>query len=46
VQAMLLLIGHWYNHREAVSADKLTEIPEAVESLLAGECFDTCDWGS
>jgi hypothetical protein len=45
VQAMLLLIGHWYNHREAVSADKLTEVPEAVESLLAGEEFDTY-WGN
>ncbi|MGL4683504.1 MAG: head-tail connector protein [Hafnia alvei] len=31
--AMLLLIGHWYTNREAVSQN-LTEVPLAVESLL------------
>jgi hypothetical protein len=42
--AMLLLIGHWYGHRMAVTADALKEVPMAVESLLANEVFDTFDW--
>jgi len=42
--AMLLLIGHWYSHRMAVTADALKEVPMAVESLLANEVFDTFDW--
>lgn len=33
-QAMLLMIGHWYNHREEVSDFQLFEVPKAVESLL------------
>lgn len=33
--AMLLLIGHWYANREAVSSDAGTELPLAVSSLLA-----------
>lgn len=33
-QAMLLLIGHWYENRESVSKDDLKSIPQAVESLL------------
>lgn len=32
--AMLLLIGHWYEHREATDAVNLSEIPFAVKSLL------------
>lgn len=32
--AILLLIGHWYMNREAVSADAVKEVPLAVESLL------------
>lgn len=39
--AMLLLMGHWYEHREAVSDAKLTTVPLAVDALLAGETFDT-----
>jgi uncharacterized phiE125 gp8 family phage protein len=35
VQAMLLLIGHWYQHREAVSDQPLKNVPLAVEALLA-----------
>lgn len=35
VQAMLLLIGHWYQNREAVARDGLAPLPMAVESLLA-----------
>jgi len=33
-QAMLLLIGHLYENREAVSEKPLTQVPMAVESLL------------
>jgi hypothetical protein len=34
-QAMLLLIGHWYEHRESVNIGNITtEIPMTVESLL------------
>lgn len=32
-QAMLLLIGHWYNNREAVSERSTNEVPFAVEAL-------------
>jgi len=34
-QAMLLLIGHWYANREAVSAGTYAELPLAVMSLIA-----------
>lgn len=34
-QAMLLLVGHYYEHREAVGAP-LAELPMAVRDLLAG----------
>lgn len=33
-QALLLLIGHWYENREAVSATSMSEMPMAVMSLL------------
>lgn len=33
-QAMLLLISHWYEHREAVASTTMTEVPLAVETLL------------
>jgi hypothetical protein len=33
-QAMLLLIGHWYEHREAASELPLKSAPLAVDSLL------------
>lgn len=33
--AMLLLIGHWYDNRWAVSKDNLKEVPMAVNSLLS-----------
>jgi uncharacterized phiE125 gp8 family phage protein len=35
VQAMLLLIGHWYQNREAVSALTMKTVPLAVDALLA-----------
>ena len=33
-QAILLLAGHWYNQREAVSAASLSEVPYTVQALL------------
>lgn len=32
--AMLLLIGHWFANREAVSGNSLNEVPLAVEAIL------------
>lgn len=40
-QAMLLLIGHWYKHREQVITGTIAELPMAVEALL-----DCERWGS
>jgi uncharacterized phiE125 gp8 family phage protein len=36
-QAILLLVGHWYENREATSDANLREIPQAVESLLMSQ---------
>ena len=33
-QAMLLLIGHWYGQREAVSTASVQPVPFAVQALL------------
>ena len=33
-QAMLLMIGHWYQNRENVSAGSYTQIPMGAEMLL------------
>jgi uncharacterized phiE125 gp8 family phage protein len=33
LQAILLLVGHWFAYREAVSADDVKEVPFAVVSL-------------
>ena len=41
-QAMLLLIGHWYDHREAVAhAQTVVEVPMAVDTLLFAKRFWT-----
>jgi uncharacterized phiE125 gp8 family phage protein len=32
--AALLMIGHWYEHREAASETKITDLPMAVDALL------------
>ena len=34
-QAILLLVGHWYDHREAVSSDTKAPVPFAVDALVA-----------
>ncbi len=34
LHAVKLLVAHWYEHREAVTGMKLTEMPIAVNSLL------------
>jgi len=34
-QAILLLVGHWYSNREAASDKPVTNLPLAVEALLA-----------
>lgn len=28
------MVGHWFNHREGVSADKLEQVPLTVESVI------------
>jgi uncharacterized phage protein (predicted DNA packaging) len=33
-QAMLLLIGHWYEHRESVTAGASSVVPMGVDALL------------
>ncbi|MGF7180391.1 head-tail connector protein [Tunturiibacter psychrotolerans] len=34
VQAMLMLIGHWYEHRESASEISIKNVPMAVDALL------------
>jgi uncharacterized phiE125 gp8 family phage protein len=34
-QAILLLVGHWYANREAVTSDPATPLPLGVEALIA-----------
>lgn len=33
-QAVLLIAGHWYNQREAVSGVQMTEVPYTVQALI------------
>ncbi len=35
VEGMLLLLGHWHEHREAVLAGVYQEIPLGVQAILA-----------
>jgi len=37
VQAMLMLIAHWYEHREAASELSIKNLPMAVDALLETE---------
>ena len=34
VQAVLLLAGHWYNQREAVSGTAMSEAPDTIQALI------------
>lgn len=36
-QAILLLVGHWYENRTAVSEASLKEVPKAVDALIGIE---------
>lgn len=33
-QAILLIVGHWYAHREAVSESSMIEVPMGAKALL------------
>jgi uncharacterized phiE125 gp8 family phage protein len=44
VAAMLLIIGHLYEHRSENTELTLKTLPLGVGYLLAGETFDTFDW--
>lgn len=35
LQAVRLLVGHWYMHREAVTQGQLAEVPFGVAQMLA-----------
>jgi uncharacterized phiE125 gp8 family phage protein len=39
--AMLLLVSHWYSHREATTEATLSNIPLGVAELLSGDVFET-----
>jgi Phage gp6-like head-tail connector protein len=43
-QAMLLLIGHWYQHREAVSDLALRNVPTAADALLDMHAFHIIEY--
>jgi hypothetical protein len=43
IAAILLMVGHLYEHREAVSELSLKEIPLGVACLLAPYAFDTIE---
>lgn len=36
-QAILLMVGHWYENREAVSELNLKDVPMAVDALIGNE---------
>lgn len=44
-QAMLLLVGHWYQNREGVSEANLKSVPMAVNALLDTLRIDLWDFG-
>ena len=33
-QAVLLIAGHWYNQREAVSGVQMAEVPYTLQALI------------
>lgn len=42
--AILLLVSHWYYHRDAVSAENLKNVPLAVDELLATYTCESFAW--
>lgn len=38
IYAMQLLIGHWYEHREAVTERQMHEVPQAYTALIQASC--------
>lgn len=42
-QAILLLVSHWYENREASGETKLQDIPLGVESLLMSQWHGSCN---
>lgn len=46
IAAMLLIIGHLYEHRNENTELNLKTLPLGVEYLLAGEVFDTFQWSN
>lgn len=42
--AILLLVSHWYYHRDAVSAEPLKNVPLAVNELLAPYICESFSW--
>lgn len=34
LQAVLLIAGHWYNQREAVSGAQMAEVPYTLQALI------------
>ena len=44
IAAMLLIIGHLYDHRSENSEITLKTLPLGIEYLLAGVSFETLDW--
>ena len=37
-QAVMLLVGHWYNQREAVSGVQMAEVPYTLQALIKPYC--------
>jgi uncharacterized phiE125 gp8 family phage protein len=42
-QAMLLLLGHWYQQRQAVGAVQMYDVPQAFDALIG---MDRLNWGA
>jgi hypothetical protein len=40
--AVLLLVGHWFENREAVSSVNLSEVPVAAYPLIASLRLPAC----
>lgn len=36
-QSIMLMVGHWYDNREATTVGKVSKLPLAVDALIGGE---------